>query len=584
MSRFWSPYRPAFLAAAILGLLLGPAAGDSIILKNGRKQNGLIRIETPQWIQIETEGVLLRIDREQIERVEKQPTAENLMLQGMMVLRRPEFEPAADLLAKSLQAGADADRMRRSIIELSGRFQDRLVTMNSREKGRWTALLDELSRRGPDDGEWAYWRGEWALAVNEPLKAMEVWRALRTEYYSTHPKERTRITRWAVRQIGEAMKGQKFEQSVAALELLNASDPDRAKSCEVILKIREAADARDRGDVAEACRIYARGLMPLSPEIAKMYLKTTLEPHCARLCELGKFEEAIALMRDCAQTNLSDFAPKVLAGIYEKYVTASVARGQFDLARGRLAEGSRYFEDADIKRLTYLCDYGEQRSRIAADDYVGHYQLAMEMRDQKLNDAAVEEFYVAAQSPDLKDLATAQIDMIRKNEALEMLKRMRVLYKEEKYLEMLTRIEDFRKKFPGSEYKAEVDALAKQAHQKAAQALQTQAELAQASFEHARRLYLLNQIDEALEILQTIKREHGDTAAAQNALRLEQEIYKRRVLEGAAPTRSVTVRRDDARSSGAETLMSTIDPALLDQMDEDALKQEIQEILKQLQM
>ena len=81
-----------------------------------------------------------------------------------------------------------------------------------------------------------------------------------------------------------------------------------------------------------------------------------------------------------------------------------------------------------------------------------------------------------------------------------------------------------------------------------------------------------------------VTREHPKTDAARSAIDLEQRILKRQLLEGKAPTRAVTVRRDEARTTGTETLMSTIDPALLDHLDEDAFKHEIEEILKQMQM
>ncbi|MBM3336066.1 hypothetical protein FJY63_15510, partial [Candidatus Sumerlaeota bacterium] len=63
-----------------LGAFLTPRAwADYIILRNGKRLTGLVRSETQQLVTIETEGGVLALSRDAVERVQIEPTSENMM-------------------------------------------------------------------------------------------------------------------------------------------------------------------------------------------------------------------------------------------------------------------------------------------------------------------------------------------------------------------------------------------------------------------------------------------------------------------------------------------------------------------------
>jgi len=569
------------LSAALAVFSAATARADYVILKNGKRLDGLVRAETSQLVKIETIGGIWTLDRQGIERIEKQPTSENLMLSGILALREPDFIEGSSLLRRSLEAGGDAAQMRKQIIETSPRFLDRLPYISKTESKEWTNLCDEITRRGPADGEWAYFRGDMAIAMGDVSAALAAWRGLNATFFAQHQSERARVTRWVLPRLSQAVAGQHLDESIAMLELINTVDPERARSCRVVLAMQKAWAARNRDDVAEACRIYVEEVMPLAPEIGKVCLRMTLEPHCDALCERGAFADAIALLRACTTPQVREITAALLAKAYRGQIEHLLADGQWDKAGALVAEGGEYFATAELDRLKLTCAYGRQRAAIAADDHAGHYKMGLELQGKKMNEAAVEEFILASRAPQLKEMAAKQIALIQEGEALALLERIVSRYGEKKYLEVLDLVEEFRRKFPGSDLTAKVDGLSKLAHRAAAAEAKTTQDLAASRIEYARRLSYRGKTDEALEVVDGVLRDTPTTSPlAPDARALKQEILKIRLAEG---TR-VKAPAPSQPTSSTTVLLPNIDPSLLNQLNEDAFKNEIQEILKQLQL
>jgi hypothetical protein len=571
--------------ASFLFLPVAEAIGDYVVLKNGKRINGVIRSESAQWVTIENiEGITLTLDRTKIDHIEKQPTGENLMLSGILALRKPDFLEAASVLKRALQAGADPAQMRKRISEISPFFLDRLAYVSNTEKKEWLSLCDDLARRDSSDADWAYLRGDMAIAMGDNSAALDAWRSLDAAYFSVHSKERERVVRWALKRLSQAVLDRRLDEGVGVLELMNSLDPERARSCRAILAMQKAADARDRGNVAEACRIYAEELMPLAPEISKVCLRTIVEPQCELLCKRGAYNEAAALVRECVKPHLPELASRLLAQIHRGHITQCLADGRWELARGLLAEGSEFFDDAELERLKQECVYGEQRSRVAPDDGAGHYKMGLELQGKKMNGAAIEEFILAGRSPQLKEMADKQIALIHESEALDLTEKISSRYGERKYLEVLDLVDEFRRKFPTSDLSGKVDAISKQAHQKAGEAAKTAESLAISQLEQARRLYYQGQIARARELVDGVLGSQPTTSTvAAPARALRQEILKIQLAEGVATGHRPEVKPKPS-TSATMSLVPRIDPGLLDQLNEDAYKNELQEILKQLQL
>jgi len=571
-----------FLLAVFLSIAAGRATGDFVVLKNGKRLAGLVRGETQQWVRIETVGGVLTLDRKSIDHVEVQPTAENLFLSGRIALRKPDFLEAADLLKRSLDAGAEPARIRRMIIETSPYFLDRLIYLSSIARKKWFAFCDELSREGAQDRDWAFLRGQMALATGDGAGALSAWRSLDSSFFSSHPKERNLVIKWVLRRLSRVVADHRLEESVGLLELLNALDPERARSCRVVLLMQRAALARDRGSVDEACRIYGEELMPLAPEIAKVCLRTTVERHCERLFERGAYKQAAGFLRRAALAYLpEDVTRPLLAKAYRGEIEAYLSEGKWDMARGLLVEATPYLDAGEVESIREKCYYGEQRDKIGPDDYAGHYKLGLELEKKKMNGAAIEEFIIASQSPQLRELAQKQIAVIRESEALALMEKIVGLYDSGKYIEALDLIDKFRARFPKSDILSQVNSISKLAHEKARDQAKKEILLASTRVEHARRLAILGKLQQALELLDGVLNEDPQAPAAKEAMALKQEILRSKLAEkvGSAPDRKPRTVSPDAAS-----LLPDIDPDLIDQLNEDAFKAEIEQILKQLQL
>jgi hypothetical protein len=575
---------PRFGYAFCTALVFFSAAAvhaDYVILKNGKRLDGLVRAETSQEVRIETIGGIWTLGRDRIERIEKQPTGENLMLSGILALREPDFIEGSSLLRRSLEAGGDPAQMRKQIIQTSPRFLDRLAYISKTEKKEWVAVCDDLSRRGPADGDWAYFRGDMAIAMGDVSAALGAWRGLNAAFFADHPSERERVIRWVLPRLSQAVAGQRLDESIAMLELINSVDPERARAHRVLLAMQKAWAARTRDDIAEACRIYVEEVMPLAPAIGTVCLRMTLEPHCDALCERGAFGDAIALLRTCTTPQVREITSQLLAKAYRGQIERYLADGQWEKAGSFLAEGGEFFATPELERLRQACAYGRQRAGVAADDYAGHYKLGLELQGKKMNEAAIEEFILASRSPQLKEMADKQIALVHEGEALALMEQIVSHYGEKKYLEVLDLVEEFRRKFPGSDLTPKVDGMSKLAHRAAAAEAKTTQDLAASRIEYARRLSYRGKTDEALEVVDGVLRDTPTTSpVAPDARLLKQEILKMRLAEG---TRVKPLPASQP-TSPTTVLLPNIDPSLLNQLNEDAFKNEIQEILKQLQL
>jgi len=573
----------AFSVSFVL-LSAAEATADYVVLKNGKRHHGVIQWESPQWVSIESSGGILTLDRKIIDHIEKQPSGENLMLSGLLALRRPDFLEASGLLRRSLKAGSNPADLRKRIIEMSPSFLDRFAYVTNAEKKEWLGLCDDLTSSGSADFDWTYLRGEMALAMGDNSAALEAWRSLDASYFASHVKERDRVTRWALKRLSDGIQDRQLDRSVSFLELMNNLGPERARSCRAFLAIQDAAAARDRGNLADACRIYAEQLMPVAPEIGKVCLRRVLEPQCDLLCKRGDYNGAAAVVREYAKPHLPELASRLSAKIYREHITQCLSGGRWETARGLLAEGSEFFDDAELQRLKQECQYAEQRSRLAADDYLGHYKMGLELQEKKMNEAAVEEFVLAKQSAELKDMADKQIALIRENEALDLLEKISGRFFDRKYIEVLDLVDEFRRKFPRSNLSVKVDAISKLAHQKVGEEAKTAEALALGQIEQARRLFYQGQINRARELVDGVLRSQPSTSTvAIPARALRQEILKVRLAEGVAGEPQANTKSSPSEAPDA-SLVPGIDPQLLDQLNEDAFKNELQEILKQLRL
>ncbi len=575
-------------AAAAQGMLVLPAGADYIVRKDGKRLQGLVREETPEMIRFETaDRIVLTFSRSEVERVEREESRENLALSAAIYLRRPDFIESSNLLRRALEMGLDARRARQIILEVSPHFLDRMTYMSSTDRKQWLALCEELSRRGRPDPDWTYFRGDMALAMGEPAAAVAAWRSLDAAYFSSQPAKRTRVIQWALPRLIRAANEGRFEECVGMLELLHVLDPARGKSCQVWLALGKASAARRCGNIAEACRLYADEVIPLAPAIGKECLRTLLEPECDVLCERGHFNEALAFVRDYARPHIPELAARLMTKIYRQAIGHYLSNGNWEMARGLLAEGSEYFDAPEREQLKQECYWGEQRSRVSPDDAARHFQLGLELQKRKMNGAAVEEFVLAARSSQLREMAEKQIALIREGEALALLEKIASLYGESRYVEVLDTAEQFRSRYPRSELTDRVDSLARLARTKLAEQSLTAEALALSRIDQARRLLLQGRTDEALDLVDGVLHEQFTTAtmATEPLIRaraLKQEILKARIAAGAGSGAG----KNDTRSAAATVapFLPGLDPSTVEQLNEDAFKKEIQEILKQLQL
>lgn len=578
------PASPVVAAIMCVAVLVSPAPADYVVLKNGKRLSGLVRAETDRLVRFETtEGLLLTLTRDRIDHLEVQPSAENNKLSGMLALRKPDFLLATRLLRQAIEMGADPAEVRESIIEASPRFLDRIGYMSNTERDLWFGLCDELSAKEPNDKRWSYLCGEMSLVTSDKEGALHWWRTLDSDYFTSFPKHRLRITRWATNELHKATDERRFADSVDYVQLLSRLDPERARAHEIVSDLGMADDALKSGNGAQACRIYANKVMPLSPEVAKVCLRQALEPECQFLWERKKFSEAERLLKECATPYLPELGPRLLKETYRLHIRQLVSDGQWELARGMLAEAKDIFDQEEAEKLLQECLYAERRAHLSTEDYIGHYKMGIELQEKGMTGAALDSFYRATKSPqvELQKMARERISMLRETEAFDLLTLIMMKMNDFQYIEVLDLVSTFREKYAKSKYMDQVLALSRTAQQKLRDEKHKSENVAAIRIEQAQRLYYAGQIEQALDLIDGVMHDFPESKAAAGAGKLKQEILRRRLTDQVRPDRPA----DSASETGApKPVIPGLDPGLLEQLDEDAFKQEIEAIVKQLQI
>jgi hypothetical protein len=164
-----------------------------------------------------------------------------------------------------------------------------------------------------------------------------------------------------------------------------------------------------------------------------------------------------------------------------------------------------------------------------------------------------------------------------------MLKTMTIKLDEYRYIEVLDFADRFRNRFPNSRYLDQANALARTAHLKMRNDEEKKKELAAIRVDQAQRKLFLDEVDEAMELIDTVLRDYPNAPAAGRARQMKQEVLRQRLTRGAGSLPPPETSHDEVTSGGLPSLPG-LDPKLLEELDEDAFKDEIQQILKQLEL
>jgi tetratricopeptide (TPR) repeat protein len=266
----------------VLALAAGAAAADTIQLTNGRTLSGRIVNETPAYVEIEVPYGRMKVPREQIARIDREPPFDYHMGQGDLMVRdglysqaiaeyrkaeaeKPDSAAARDRIAVAYVAQGRALLKRGQVTEAERCFTE-AKKVDAKSDGAAEGLRQAAEKRKALEERFAS-----AMALAEAGKAADAAAAFEAM----------------------ASESQEFAERAA---------PEYAASL-----ARLSEEAYRAGNYAEAARRSASALV-MRPDLAPRLRKLLVVSHlnaAGPLIEAGRLDEALALAAEAAA-----FAPE----------------------------------------------------------------------------------------------------------------------------------------------------------------------------------------------------------------------------------------------------------------------------------
>jgi tetratricopeptide (TPR) repeat protein len=322
------------------------------------------------------------------------------------------------------------------------------------------------------------------------------------------------------------MRGKENERAINRIETLNRIDEGLGRNCEVLLYMNWAAKAREEGDYEGALRIYAEHLFALSPPIARERLLFTLDSLASHAKESGDYTAAIELGERYGEKYSPLEAKAIVARMRENYGRELMKEGKYGRAKEVLAE---YYEDLpnEKKLLLYECEYRRLASSLAADDYMGHYQLAQYCKDRGLLDEAEAELEKAMLSEDLRETAGKQLRLMQERRMLDEFAAGVLLYEQGYYGASLEAMLKFEEKYEKSDMTAEARRMVELSRGRLQSATQWRPYQAEVMYQQAERKFFGGDMKGAFRLLEDLEEKYADTPAGIRALKWKAEIVRK---------------------------------------------------------
>lgn len=522
--------------AIFIAAILSNAFADTVYLKNGRQLTGIITGEFQDKIIIDTGINEIRISAEQIERIEKLDYIDNKLHEvktflenGKVILALKEYIEMLSYVSDDFPKDEIYKRARAHLVDNSQLFISKVSETKPAEiKPLLTEFLTALQKneelKNSDNSAVNYIAMECFFIIKDLDNSLKSFLEIPIEY-SMIPQEKKNIMIMLLKEkIKNLLAKDNFEEALGYIESINRINPLAGHSCQALIYLDWGRKERNNGNFEEALRIYFEELKPISPNIAEERIKTTLDNIRQDALDEGNFDLAIKLWESYGNPLFPDAAMEALSQLnFEKGKTL-FSRKNYKAAKKCFLNSDTYQKSATAEKEAARCDYQITLELAPPNTPETHYRLAEFCLDKKLNNEAIEQFSLAAKSPELKIAATQQIDLIKEKEQVEIFKEAMRLYEEKNYVKTLDKIFELLNRYPETTMKAEANVM-KDLCQKNIQS-ENYKHIYQADvlYQEAERLFFLGEYLKSVDKCDTILTEFADTPASIKANALKPKI------------------------------------------------------------
>jgi len=510
-------------------LVLSPAHGDKVILKNGSAIKGRILEQTENRLSIRTPSGTFSLMLKDIKSVHKDSPYENHLLDARLKLAQKEIGSALASYLEALELGLPFPRFTEHFLKYQESMNEAFSDASDYKKDRCGEILLKLSenfsgdlsldKATTDTLEFLYVSAGFLAQTAQKQKAMDIYASLPLPFYRAFPLKRASTINFLKKETQRQTSLGNFDQAMETLEKLQNLDTTAGRTSKTLVYLRWAARLREQEQYSEAALIYSNKIAPLSREIAENRLNHLFDIMGNKAISTNEILEVSSLVKKHARILKPEQKNQRLARLFRSL-------GELLLEDENTTDALKYFREGFIssnrKDMTLLAlyDYSKTLARLSPPRYLEHFQLGIFCREKGLKKFAIQHFHSASKEPRLKSSAQKQLLLIKTGEQIETLKQSLELYDNSEYTKALDMLQPLLSDAATSDVLGEASRLDQLCRGQLVLESNKRPLKALIAYQQAERHFLLEDYDQALVKLELILEAFPDTPIAPKARNL----------------------------------------------------------------
>lgn len=530
--------------ALLLAFLSIPAAADVLHLKDGRKFEGEVLSETDGRIRLRVQGMVTTFDLEKVDRIERgEPWANDLLI-ARSEIRGGQIARALESILLASDRGASMEDASRVIVEGAAALRDGAAVARGADASAILTPAGALTRKTDALSPAArFVVAQVLIAIGQQDRAAAALSTLGQDFFAEGSEEQRFLRRHFRDELRRLAARGDFALALSRIEVLQQLDPTGGEAQRPLLHLAQSSQARDAGDYATAFRILCEELAPVLPETARNRTRLAAAELLRKAPEDGSFAEARRALEH-ADRCFPIEARNATMSLYE-------VEGRWLLDRNRAEDAWRLLgtippgQRSDVvSELLVDADYLRRRAQISEEDPLAVFELGKWCAEHGLLEEAITIFRRTRDNTSLRDVSDRQLSIMLQERDTILLQRAVDAADIGDFStaeELLVAILDN----PGrrSHVAAEAERLRTVVRRDMGSEERRRPYLAEVFFQRAERHYFVGELDESLEILEMILRQHENTPAAERARGLLPDVLRQMelaLIEGRRQTLPMT--------------------------------------------
>ncbi|MBN1477353.1 hypothetical protein JXA47_11420 [Candidatus Sumerlaeota bacterium] len=508
-------------ALAALGLTVTPALADVIELVNGHEIRGVIQEESGETVVLLVPGLnRMRLPRDRIATIERSEADENALLMGNLHLEQGLLWLAAQHYTEALALGVSPERIAEALLANPTALIIRLQSQSPDEIQQISNLFLHILSAVERSSDVLFLAGRLCEVSGETDRAAAAYAEIDSTWWLSHPMEGQSAGHLYRTLAQRALDEGDFERVQRTLEQMTAMDPTLSAQLRPIYLIRLANHLFQQGEWEAAITLVGENVLPTNPQVARLWLEMVFQELENMPLSGRPLSEIVPIFAIHYARYFPEDADKRLAELYRRLGEAHLARDEYDLARYAF---NRHWElvdpDASVRPQVMEATLREEASHLAPDDWENRIRLTVEMVDNELWDAALDQLEILSEAPDtdIRVFATQQRRAIEGDLAQRLYAEAFDRYSNGDFAAALDILTENASYFSSARLIDEINELRRLCERRMHEEGNQRAYEALARFQEGERQFMVGQYEAAIPILEEVIRNYPETPAAQDA-------------------------------------------------------------------